>query len=200
MGPASSVGVVGDPAAEAVSAQKVRPGRGAPAARPARPAPRAARSPRRRRRTGTPVRPPSPCRRPRRTRDAEHPGHRRGEPGERLPLADPLDRADPQAWLELRHYSTQQWIDIDSIEVPELWPRAVAKARPDGLLPGTTGPHDPRHSTPRGRVGERARRDRARRRVHRVHRLPPLLPPLLPAPARASTSPSGDRGPRCERR
>lgn len=44
----------------------------------------------------------------------------------------------PQAWLELRHYSAQQWIDIDSIEAPELWPRAVAEAGPDGLLPGTT--------------------------------------------------------------
>jgi hypothetical protein len=44
----------------------------------------------------------------------------------------------PQAWLELRHHSTRQRIDIDSIAVPELWPRAVAEAGPDGLLPGTT--------------------------------------------------------------
>jgi hypothetical protein len=43
----------------------------------------------------------------------------------------------PQVWLELRDYSTRQWIDIDSIEVPDVWPRAVAEAGPDGLLPGT---------------------------------------------------------------
>jgi hypothetical protein len=45
------------------------------------------------------------------------------------------------------------------------------------------GAHDPTRSTPRGRVGGGARRDRARRRVHRCHRLPPFLPLLLPAPA-----------------
>jgi hypothetical protein len=44
----------------------------------------------------------------------------------------------PQAWLELRHYSTQQWIDIDTVESPELWPHAVAETGPDGLLTGTT--------------------------------------------------------------
>lgn len=44
----------------------------------------------------------------------------------------------PAAWAELRRYYTRQWIDIDSVGVPTLWPRAVAEAGPDGLPPGTT--------------------------------------------------------------
>lgn len=44
----------------------------------------------------------------------------------------------PEAWLQLRPYYTQQWIDIDSVETPSLWSKAVAEAGPDGFLPGTT--------------------------------------------------------------
>lgn len=42
------------------------------------------------------------------------------------------------AWTELRPYSTRQWIEITSSEVPSLWPQAVAEAGPTGLAPGTT--------------------------------------------------------------
>jgi hypothetical protein len=62
------------------------------------------------------------------------------------------------------------------------------------------GAHYPRRSTPRGRVGGRARRDRARRRVHRVHRLPPFLPCCYLLRLSRLDEPPSERGPRCERR
>jgi len=43
----------------------------------------------------------------------------------------------PAAWSALREYSTRQWIVIDSLTVPSLWPRAVAEAPPGTLLAGT---------------------------------------------------------------
>ena len=38
----------------------------------------------------------------------------------------------------LRPYSTRQWLELESVEVPALWPQAVAEAGPHGLLAGTT--------------------------------------------------------------
>ncbi len=50
-------------------------------------------------------------------------------------------------WLQLRGYSTRQWLSIDSVEVPRLWGQAQDEAGPDGLLPGTTAytVHGTRH-------------------------------------------------------
>jgi hypothetical protein len=42
-----------------------------------------------------------------------------------------------QVWIELRKYETRQWIEVASVEVPELWAAAEAQAG-DDLLPGTT--------------------------------------------------------------
>jgi len=42
-----------------------------------------------------------------------------------------------QVWIELRKYETRQWIEIASVEVPDLWATAEAQAG-DELLPGTT--------------------------------------------------------------
>lgn len=42
-----------------------------------------------------------------------------------------------QIWIELRKYETRQWIEVDSLEIPDLWATAEAQAG-DGLLPGTT--------------------------------------------------------------
>lgn len=45
----------------------------------------------------------------------------------------PTDRI----WIELGTYETRQWIEITSVEVPDLWATAEAQAG-DELLPGTT--------------------------------------------------------------
>ena len=71
--------------------------------------------------------------------------------GRLLAVADPTGAETPgliadvsaylpttQTWAFLRTYYTRQWIDIESIEVPDLWPQAVAEAGPHGLAPGTT--------------------------------------------------------------
>jgi hypothetical protein len=42
-----------------------------------------------------------------------------------------------QVWIELRKYETRQWIEVASVEVPDLWATAEAQAG-DALLPGTT--------------------------------------------------------------
>lgn len=42
-----------------------------------------------------------------------------------------------QIWIELRKYETRQWIEVASVEVPDLWATAEAQAG-DELLPGTT--------------------------------------------------------------
>lgn len=42
-----------------------------------------------------------------------------------------------QIWIELRKYETRQWIEVASLEIPDLWATAEAQAG-DGLLPGTT--------------------------------------------------------------
>lgn len=68
-----------------------------------------------------------------------------------LTVADPLGESSPglvadignylptpDAWLQLRGYSTRQWLSVSSIEVPDLWDQALDEAGPDGLLPGTT--------------------------------------------------------------
>jgi hypothetical protein len=41
------------------------------------------------------------------------------------------------AWADLRQYSTRQWLQIDSVTVPTLWPQAVAQAPEGALLPGS---------------------------------------------------------------
>lgn len=41
-----------------------------------------------------------------------------------------------QIWIELRKYETRQWIEVTSVEVPDLWATAEAQAG-DELLPGT---------------------------------------------------------------
>lgn len=46
-----------------------------------------------------------------------------------LPTAD--------AWTQLAHYETQQWLTITSVTTPTLWPEAASQAGP-GLLPGTS--------------------------------------------------------------
>jgi hypothetical protein len=88
--------------------------------------------------------------------------------------------ADPQAWLKLLNAAMDRHrLDRGG--------RTLASRRRRSRTGRTAsrddGAHYPTRSTPRGRVGGRARRDRARRRVHRFHRLPPFLPLLLPAPA-----------------
>jgi hypothetical protein len=40
------------------------------------------------------------------------------------------------AWGDLRTYSTRQWLEIDSVQVPSLWPQALAQAPEGALLPG----------------------------------------------------------------
>lgn len=42
-----------------------------------------------------------------------------------------------QIWIELRKYETRQWIEVASVEVPDLWATAEAQAGAE-LLPGTT--------------------------------------------------------------
>ncbi len=42
-----------------------------------------------------------------------------------------------QIWLELRKYETRQWLEISSVEVPDLWSTAEDQAGSD-LLPGTS--------------------------------------------------------------
>jgi hypothetical protein len=41
------------------------------------------------------------------------------------------------AWTELRQYSTRQWLQIDTVTVPTLWPQAVDQAPEGALLPGS---------------------------------------------------------------
>jgi hypothetical protein len=41
------------------------------------------------------------------------------------------------AWGDLRTYSTRQWLEVDSVQVPSLWPRAVAEAPEGSLLSGS---------------------------------------------------------------
>jgi hypothetical protein len=41
------------------------------------------------------------------------------------------------AWAELRTYATRQWLEVDSVHVPSLWPQALAQAPEGALLPGS---------------------------------------------------------------
>ena len=43
-----------------------------------------------------------------------------------------------EAWAYLKPYYTRQWIEIESVTVPNLWSRAVNEAGPGGFAPGTT--------------------------------------------------------------
>lgn len=57
-------------------------------------------------------------------------------PGLVADLSEYLPNAS--TWAELRPYDTRQWIGIDSVSMPHLWPRALAEAGATGLRPGTT--------------------------------------------------------------
>jgi hypothetical protein len=67
-----------------------------------------------------------------------------------IELADPTGEETPglvadltgylpnaTTWTQLRHYSTRQWLEIDAVTVPTLWPKAVAQAPDGALLPGS---------------------------------------------------------------
>jgi len=41
------------------------------------------------------------------------------------------------AWADLRTYFTRQWLEVDSVQVPSLWPQALAQAPEGALLPGS---------------------------------------------------------------
>ena len=43
-----------------------------------------------------------------------------------------------EAWAYLKPYYTRQWIEIESVAVPDLWSQAVNEAGPGGFVPGTT--------------------------------------------------------------
>jgi hypothetical protein len=45
---------------------------------------------------------------------------------------------DPQTWAKLRGYGTRQWIEIESVTVPDAWDQAVVDAAPGQILPGAT--------------------------------------------------------------
>ena len=45
---------------------------------------------------------------------------------------------DNTVWLQLRHYATKQWLEVEAIEVPEAWGQALADAASGQILPGTT--------------------------------------------------------------
>ena len=70
--------------------------------------------------------------------------------GRLLAVADPTGQESPglvadiagylptvEAWAFLKPYYTRQWLEISSVEVPDLWDQALAEAGP-GLAPGTT--------------------------------------------------------------
>ena len=70
--------------------------------------------------------------------------------GRLLAVADPSGQESPglvadiagylptvEAWALLKPYYTRQWLEISSVEVPDLWDQALAEAGP-GLAPGTT--------------------------------------------------------------
>ncbi|MCF4123656.1 hypothetical protein L1785_22090 [Antribacter sp. KLBMP9083] len=44
---------------------------------------------------------------------------------------------DPAWWERLREYETRQRVDLDTVEVPDAWTRAVATGQVADLLPGT---------------------------------------------------------------
>jgi hypothetical protein len=44
---------------------------------------------------------------------------------------------DPATWVKLRGYATRQWLDIETITIPDAWGRAVADAADGQILPGT---------------------------------------------------------------
>ncbi len=42
-----------------------------------------------------------------------------------------------EAWAYLKRYYTRQWIEIESVTVPDLWAEALEEAGPGGFAPGT---------------------------------------------------------------
>ena len=106
----------------------------------------------------------------------------------------------PAAWAQLRPYSTRQWLELDSVEVPALWPQAVAEAGPNGLLPGTTA-YTITGARHRAGIWEgEPVEQRARRGVHRLHRLRPRrTPSVICFDSRGSTTRWSDGAPLCAR-
>lgn len=45
---------------------------------------------------------------------------------------------DEETWRDLREFSTRQWLDIGSIDVPASWAGIVAETKPGLLPPGAT--------------------------------------------------------------
>jgi len=41
------------------------------------------------------------------------------------------------AWADLRTYAIRQWLEVSGVEVPSLWPQALAQAPEGALLPGS---------------------------------------------------------------
>jgi len=82
--------------------------------------------------------------------DTAAPNPRSEYAGRLLVVADPTGAESPalvadvasylptdEAWADLKPYYTRQWIEIESITVPDLWPQAVSEAGPGGFAPGT---------------------------------------------------------------
>ncbi len=44
---------------------------------------------------------------------------------------------DPATWAKLRTYATRQWLDIETVTVPEAWAAALEQAAPGQILPDT---------------------------------------------------------------
>jgi hypothetical protein len=59
--------------------------------------------------------------------------------GEGAGLANDLGNylPDQTTWIKLRGYATRQWLDIETVVIPEAWGQAVAGAAPGQILPGT---------------------------------------------------------------
>lgn len=60
--------------------------------------------------------------------------------GEGAGLANDIGNYLPDAatWVKLRGYATRQWLDIETVTIPDVWDQAVADAAPGQILPGTT--------------------------------------------------------------
>jgi hypothetical protein len=60
--------------------------------------------------------------------------------GEGAGLANDIGNYLPDqiTWVKLRGYATKQWLDIETVTIPETWGQAKAEAAPGQILPGTT--------------------------------------------------------------
>ncbi len=45
---------------------------------------------------------------------------------------------DPTTWAKLRTYATRQWLNVETVTVPDAWADALTQAAPGQILPGTT--------------------------------------------------------------